>query len=160
MKKKVIRIIIVIACILLFFTGLRMAVLYFGNYTPNKEYFGDEYKQIIYPTSISDYITAKEILKEADNALSTITNNETAEKNFGELGYLCVTDDDAVTEKHKLKFISANFSDDEGYVWVKYSSEAYDKNGEVTFGSWDILSRWELEKKGNKWVVTSIKEHP
>ena len=63
-------------------------------------------------------------------------------------------------EKHKLKFVAANFSGDSGYIWVKYSSEAYDKDGEVTFGSLDILSRWELEKKDNQWVVTSIKEHP
>ena len=37
---------------------------------------------------------------------------------------------------------------------------AYDKDGEVTCGSWSILSRWELEKKDDQWVVTSIKEHP
>ncbi|MBQ2703934.1 MAG: hypothetical protein IJF58_00135, partial [Clostridia bacterium] len=104
--------------------------------------------------------TAKKFLKEADNALSTITNNEIAEKDFGKLGYLCVTDDEAVTEKHKLKLVAANFSGDSGYIWVKYSSEAYDKDGEVTFGSLGILSRWELEKKDNQWVVTSIKEHP
>lgn len=160
MKKKAVRIIIIIVCALLFVSCLRTAILYFGNYIPNKDYFGDDYKQIVYPTSISDYITAKEILKEADNALSTITNFETAEKDFGELGYLCVTDDDAVTEKHKLKFVAADFSGDNGYIWVKYSSEAYDKDGEVTSGSWDILSRWELEKKDNKWVVVSRKEHP
>ena len=160
MKKKAIRIIIITICVLLFIGCLRSTILYFGNYIPNKDYFGNEYKQIIYPTSISDYITAKKILKEADNALPTITNDETAEKDFGELGYLCVTDDEAITEKHKLKFIAANFSGDSGYIWVKYSSEAFDKDGEVTFGSWGILSRWELEKKDNQWVVTSIKEHP
>ena len=160
MKKKATRIIIITICMLLFIGCLRATSLYVDNYIPNKDYFDNEYKQIIYPTSISDYITAKKILKEADNALSTITNDETAEKDFGELGYLCVTDDEAVTEKHKLKFVAANFSGDSGYIWVKYSSEAYDKDGEVTFGSWCILSRWELEKKDNQWVVTSIKEHP
>ena len=160
MKKKAIRIIIITICMLLFIGCLRATILYVGNYIPGKDYFGDEYKQIIYPTSISDYITAKKFLKEADNALSTITNNEIAEKDFGELGYLCVTDDEAVTEKHKLKFVAANFSGDSGYIWVKYSSKAFDKDGEVTFGSLGNLSRWELEKKDNQWVVTSIKEHP
>ena len=160
MKKKAIRIIIITICVLLFIGCLRSTILYVGNYIPNKDYFDDEYKQIICPTSISDYITAKKILKEADNALSTITNNEIAEKDFGKLGYFCVTDDEAVTEKHKLKFVVANFSGDSGYIWVKYSSEAFDKDGGVTYGSWDILSRWELEKKDNQWVVTSIKEHP
>ena len=160
MKKKVIRIIIITLCVLFFIGCLRSAILYIGNYIPNKDYFGNEYKQIIYPTSISDYITSKTILKEADNALSTITNDETAEKDFGELGYLCITDDQAITEKHKLKFIAADFSIDSGYIWVKYSSEAYDKEGELTYGSFNILSRWKIEKKDNNWVVTSIKEHP
>jgi hypothetical protein len=160
LKKKVVRITIIIVCIILLILGLRTAILYFGNYIPHKDCFGDEYKQIIYPTSISDYITAKEILKEADKALSTITNNETAKKDFGKLGYLCVTDNEAVKETHKLNFVAANLSNDSGYIWVKYSTEAYDKDGEVTFGTWDVLSRWELEKTDNKWVVTSIKEHP
>ncbi len=159
MKKKAIRITIIILCICLFSLGLRTAILYIGNIS-NKDYFGNEYKQILYPTSISDYITAKEILSTADDALSTITNHEAAKTSFGELGYLCVTADEAVAETHKLKFIAANFSDDKGYIWVKYSSEAYDNAGEVAFGSWDMLSRWKLEKADNKWVVTSIKEHP
>ncbi len=160
MKKRIIRTIIIVLCVLLFIVFLKSALVYFVNYIPNKDYFGNEYKQVIYPTSIPDYLIAKKVLKEADNALSTITNNEIAEKDFGELGYLCVTDDEAVFEKHKLKFITANFSGDKGYIWVKYSTEAYDKDGEVTFGAWDILSRWEIEKKDNKWVVTSTKEHP
>ena len=159
MKNKAIKIIIITISVLLFIGCLRAVMLYVGNYIPNRDYFGDKYNQIIYPTSISDYITAKEIIKEADNALSTITNDENAEQLYGELGYLCVTDNEAVTEEHKLKFIAADFSRDKGYIWVKYSSEAYDKDGEVTYGSWDILSRWELEKKDNKWVVISTKEH-
>lgn len=160
MRKSMIRILIVGLCILFFIAALRTALVYCGNYYPNKDYFGNEYTQIIYPTSISDYLIAREVLKEADKALSTITNLERAEANFGELGYLCVTDNDAVTEKHKLEFISACFSGDEGYIWVKYSSEAYNKDGDVTFGSWRILSKWQLEKRDNQWVVISINEHP
>lgn len=163
MKKKTIRmtiIIISIVFILLLVLALRAAILYFGNSVPNKDYFGDEYIQIIYLTSISDYITAKEVLQEADKALSTITSREAAKNDFGKLGYLCITDDEAATEKHELKFIAADFSGNKGYIWVKYSSEAYDKNGKVTFGSWDVLSRWKLEKKDGKWTVISIKEHP
>lgn len=60
-------------------------------------------------------MTAKEVLKEADKALSTITDHENAKNEFRQLWFLCVTDDEAVTKEHKLKFISANFSGDEGY---------------------------------------------
>ena len=160
MRKRIICTIVIVLCALLFIGVLRTALVYFENLFPNKDYFGDEYKQIIYPTSLSDFLIAKKTLKEANKALSTITNVENAENQFGELGYLCITDDEAVTEKHKLRFIAANFSSNKGYIWVKYSSGAYDKDGDITCGSWDILSRWELEKKDDQWIVTSKKEHP
>ena len=160
MKKKVVKIALIAVGVLVLGLGMRPAVSYVANYSPNKHYFGDECKQVLYLTSISDYITAKECVKEADKALSTITNDETILKGFGELGYLCVTDEDAVSEKHKIKFVAADFSDNKGYIWVKYSSAAYDKNGEVAVGSRNVLSRWELQKTGDKWTVTSIKECP
>ena len=158
MKKKAVKNAITIVCILLLIWGLRVAILCVDN--PDKRYFGDEYYEILYPTSISDYITATKILKTADNALSTITDDETAHKEFGELGFLCSTDDGAVGESHKLRLVAAHFSDSKGYVWVKYSSETYDKDGEILSGSWKILARWEVEKKEDQWVVTSENEHP
>jgi len=163
MKKRILRIIVIVLCVLLFFALTRTALVYFGNYVPNKAYFGSDYEQVIYPTSIPDYLIAKEVLKKADTALSTITDDKNAEGQFGKLGYLCVTDDEAVSEKHKLDFIAADFSKGKGYLWVKYSSEAYDENGEVTCGSGGsegILARWELEKINDRWIVISTKESP
>ena len=43
---------------------------------------------------------------------------------------------------------------------MKYSSEAYDATGEVTSGSWKILTKWELEKQDGQWVVTNVNEAP
>lgn len=162
MKKKVMNAVIIIIILLIVLVILRTAFLYIGNISisPNKDYFGDEYVQIIFPTSISDYLIAKQVINEANKALSTITDDETAELKFGNLSYLCVTHEETVKETHKLHFISANFKNNKGYIWVKYSSEGYDKNGEVICGSWGILSKWELEKVDNSWVVKSIHEHP
>ena len=160
MKKRILRKIVIVLCVLLFFALTRTALVYFGNYVPNKACFGSDYEQVIYPTSIPDYLIAKEVLKKADTALSTITDDKNAESQFGKLGYLCVTDDEAVSEKHKLDFIAADFSKGKGYIWVKYSSEAYDEKGELTYGSKDGLARWELEKINDDWMVTSTKEHP
>ena len=100
---------------LLGITALRAAWIYVGNYSCKKHY-EDEYLQVVYPTSISDSITARKVLKTADEALSTITTDENAYDQFGEWGYLCVTDDDAVAEKHKLRLVAANFSKDTGYI--------------------------------------------
>lgn len=160
MKKKIIRIVIIVLVVLLCTVIFRSAYIYLDNLYPNKEFFGDKYNQIIYPTSISDYLIAKETLEQADKALSTITIPAVAEQKFGKLGRLCITDNDAVSSEHKLQFIAANFSDDEGYIWVKYTVTAYDGSGKVTFGSHDILARCELEKVDGEWVVTSLSEHP
>lgn len=159
-KKKAIRILIVTVSLLLCIGIFKTALIYLGNlYT--KDYYGaDEYKQIIYPTSVSDYFTAKKVLKEVDEALSTITDMESAEKKFGELGYFCVTDESAVRENHNLIFVAADFSEDTGYVWGQYTTLAYDKKGENTSGSWRILFKLELEKIGNEWRPIEIKEHP
>lgn len=160
MKKRMIRRgVVIVLCVLLGITALRAAWIYVGNYSCKKHY-GDEYLQAIYSTSISDYITARKVLKTADEALSTITTDEKAYDQFGELGYLCVTDEDAVAEKHKLWLVAARFSEDTGYVWAQYSSEAYDETGEVTTGSWRILTKWELEKQDGRWVVTNVNEAP
>lgn len=160
MKKRIIRVAIIVISLLLLVGVSRAAILYFGNMNPNKEHFGDKYIQVIYPTSISDYLTAKDVIKEAEKSLSTITTDDQAEQKFGQLGRLCITDDKAVSETHDLDFIAANFSGDDGYMWVKYSSQAYDKNGENTYGSLDVLSRWELKKIKDEWTVISIDEHP
>ena len=159
MKKRIIRAGVIVLCALLCVAVLRAAWIYVGNYSCKKHY-GKEYKQVIYPTSISDYITAQKVLKTADEALSTITTYENAYNQFGELGYLCVTDDDAVSQRHRLRLIAGHFAQDEGYMWVKYTSVAYDVDGEVTTGSWNILTKWEVEKQDDRWIVTNINEAP
>ena len=159
MKKRIIRKGVIVLCVLLGITALRAAWIYVGNYSCKKHY-ENEYLQAIYPTSISDYITAQKVLKTAETALSTITTDEKAYEQFGELGYLCVTDEDAVAEKHKLWLVAARFSEDAGYVWAQYTSEAYDATGEVTSGSWKILTKWELEKQDGQWIVTNVNEAP
>lgn len=128
--------------------------------------FKDEYIQIIYPTSIKDYTTAKAILAEADEAFSTITDYETAEETFGDLWRYCITNEGSVSEYHEIKLVSASFDDKYGYIWIEFVQYGYDKNGEITYGAGStitnqyILSKWNLEKINDKWVVTDIIEHP
>ena len=99
MKKRIIRAGVIVLCALLCVAVLRAAWIYVGTYSCKKHY-GKEYKQVIYPTSISDYITAQKVLKTADTALSTITTYENAYDQFGELGYLCVTAETAERNKY------------------------------------------------------------
>ena len=165
-KAKIFKIALIAISVLIVGYALRSAVIYFSYIVPDKDYFQNQYVQVIYPTGIFDYISAKEVIEEADTAFSTITYRETAKDKFGELGKYCVTDD-AASEEHSIKLISANLGKDKGYIWVTYYQTAYDANETVTFGSGSdefiggrILTRWEVEKINDEWVVVSIKEHP
>ncbi len=160
MKKNIIRISIITIILILCIGVLKTSGIYFANLYTEDYYGADEYKQIIYPTSVDDYFTAKKVLKKVDKALSTITDFESAEKNFGELGYFCVTDESAVRENHCLIFVAADFSGDTGYVWGNYSTNAYDKNRENVSGVGLSLFKLELERIGNEWYVIEVKEHP
>ena len=72
----------------------------------------------------------------------------------------CITEDDAVTEKHDLKLITADFNKDDGYLWFVYNQEGLDNNNQTTCGSCDILARATLEKTDEGWRVIDTKEHP
>lgn len=56
------------------------------------------------------------------------------------------------------KFVIHNFN--KGLIWVKYSFEQYDTNNNKLRGSWDISSKWYIEKQNGQWVVTDIDERP
>jgi len=160
MKRKFARILLALACVLLLAGICRTAIIYFGNMYPNRMYFGNQYTEIILPTSLEDRFIAREVLNEAETALSTITDEEDAVDRFGKLGFLCVTNSYAASETHDLDFIAARFTGRSGYIWVKYSTEAYDKDGTLLSGSWRILSRWELIQNEDGWIVTTVREHP
>ena len=51
--------------------------------------------------------------------------------------------------------------DTEGYIWVYYSYEAINSEGQVVSGSKNIPALWTVEKDNTgEWVVISIKEQP
>lgn len=51
--------------------------------------------------------------------------------------------------------------DEDGYLWVFYSSKALDEQGGTISESKNIPSLWRVEKdKTGQWRVVSIKEHP
>ena len=51
-----------------------------------------------------------------------------------------------------------NFFD--GYIWVRYTHQGFDANGDLTYGSWNIPSRWKIHKENGKWHVVEILEAP
>jgi len=159
MKKKifVLSIIVLIFLVCIFGRG----IYFYGKYIiPDKNYFGSNYKEILYPMSFQDKKQANEIMKKIDEAFSFIGNEDEADSSYGELSRYCITDEDAVKENHTLQLITADFDKEIGYLWFVYNQEALDSNNQTVRGSLDILVRATLEKTDYSWDVVNTKEHP
>lgn len=115
--------------------------------------------------SREDRRTAQPIMALAEEAFSSIGLTEAgAERAYGKLSRYTYNKDiyaDVAAERHTLKLLSARFEYSEGLIWVYYTQEGLDQNGERTTGSFQVRSLWKL-CKGNdgKWYVYDIKEHP
>ena len=122
-----------------------------------------EITQLAYIGSEEDREIAREVLEMAEAVFSDLdTPGEELEGKYGLLKrYAVAAERGAVAESHSLELWSAHFHSTDGTMWVCYSQEAYDKNGETICGSWDIPSLWYLEKNAaGEWEVVGIKEHP
>ena len=160
MKKKFISISIIAGILLLIYIFGRGIYFYVMYSVPNEKYFGNQYKEMLHIMSFQDKKQANEIMEIVDDAFSFIGNREIADSKYGELSRYCITEEDAVTEKHDLKFITADFNKNKGYLWFVYNQEAFDNNNQKTSGSWDILVRVTVEKTNQDWIVVDTKEHP
>lgn len=122
-----------------------------------------EISQLAYIGTKEDRQIAEEVLKVAELAFSDLkTPREEKAEKYGLLSrYAVDAERGAAGESHSLELWSAHFDSSSGTMWVYYYKEAYDENGDLLCGSWDIPSLWYLEKnKTGEWVVTGIKERP
>lgn len=114
--------------------------------------------------SSADRAEAQSVLRLADEAFNdtrhTHAENEAA---YGLLArYATATDSyggNASYNAHSLELWSAHLSENEGWLWVYYSSETFDHNGGTLCGSWRIPSLWRVERGSDGWIVTAIREH-
>ena len=53
-------------------------------------------------------------------------------------------------------FVIHNFFN--GYMWVRYTREGFDSDGNRVYGSWKIPSRWKIQKQNGKWEIIDIFE--
>jgi hypothetical protein len=165
LRKKAFRIAAVIAavflavCVLLHFFPVYRILDIGLNY-----YSGDQIAMALSIGSGSDRSEAQAVLRLADQAFSdtrhTSAENEEA---YGILArYATSTDSygDAAFNTHSLELWSAHLGEEDGWIWVYYSSETFDHNGDTVRGSWRIPSLWKVEKSDiGEWVVVQILEH-
>lgn len=113
--------------------------------------------------SAGDRREAEAVLELAEAAFRDCTHTrEENHETYGLLArYATASSYNAASESHSLKLLSAHLDADKGYLWVYYSSEAFDEKGDTVHGSWKIPSLWTVEKDAaGTWTVVKIKEHP
>ena len=124
-----------------------------------------EVSLLAYIGSPEDRRAARTVLAKAELAFSELgLGREEAQEKYGALSRYVICADSypaAVSERHTLKLWSARFYGSDGLMWVWYSQEGMDTDGNTVTGSWDIPALWSLEKTPDgTWEVTHIKEHP
>ena len=126
-------------------------------------YSESEIAKLIYIGSYSDRAEAQAILRQADAAFGDCGHTRAEnEELYGELArYATSSERGAAYTNYSLELWSAHLDDTEGCLWVYYSRETFDSEGNIITGSWKIPSLWRVERdESGVWVVVDIKEHP
>ncbi len=127
-----------------------------------QSFFGKEtYKELFTLEQNQDKF--KDRLQEAREALAFVGTEEEAQETFGILAHYCTTAENVAESRYTMDIINAGISGDKGFVWIAYTQESLDADGNIleSLGSPDsrILSRWSLEKQNDTWVITEIQEN-
>ncbi len=174
MKKKIrkmkwIAVSIIVACLVLAATLLHYFPVYrimeIGSISLGNYYTSEEIGKALYIGSASDRREAQAVLRVADKAFNDTRHTSAEnEEEYGLLArYATATDsyEDASFNTHSLELWSAHLGENEGWIWVYYSSETFNHDGSTACGSWNIPALWKVEKNENgEWVVAQIREHP
>ena len=155
--------VVLLAVLLYFFPIYRLQQIgpgVFGDY-----YSAEEIAKALYIGSPADRREARQVLALAEQAFDDVQHTrEENEQSYGLLSrYATDTDsyDDVTHNEHTLKLWSANFEENEGWMWIYYSSWSYKADGSPVCGSWRVPALWRLEKgDGGQWTVVQIREHP
>ncbi len=153
-----------IACVLLHFFPV-YRILDIGPMSMGNYYSREQIAKALYIGSGADRGEAQAVLRLADQAFNDVrhTRAENEEK-YGLLArYAADTDSygDMAFNEHSLELWSAHLGKNEGWIWVYYSSETFDHNGNIVCGSRHIPSLWKVERDdGGEWTVVQIREHP
>ena len=156
--------IFIVFCVLLYYFPvyrvLEVGHVKFGDY-----YTGEEIAMALYIGSAPDRRQAQSVLRLADEAFNDVrhTRAENEEK-YGLLArYATNTESygDMAYNEHTLELWSAHLNENEGWLWVYYSSQTFDHDGSIVCGSSRVPPLWRVEKNAaGEWTVTQIREHP
>lgn len=140
-------------------------IVHIGPMTMGNYYSNEQIAKALYIGSASDRREAQTVLRLADKAFMDVRSTRAEnEEEYGLLSrYATPTDSygDTAFNEHSLELWSAHLGEDEGWIWVFYSSETFRHDGSTTNVSWRVPSLWKVEKNDTgEWVVVEIHEHP
>ena len=140
-------------------------IMHIGPMTMGNYYSNEQIARALYIGSASARREAQAVLRLADKAFNDVHSTSAEnEEEYGLLArYATPTDSygDVAFNEHSLELWSAHLGEDEGWIWVFYSSETFNHDGNMACGSWRVPSLWKVEKDDTgEWVVVQIREHP
>ena len=153
-------IVIALGVLIHIFPVYRIVHIGLGDY-----YSSEQIAKALYIGSSSDRREAQAVLRIADQAFNDVrSTREENEEEYGVLSrYATPTDSygDVAFNEHSLELWSAHLGEDEGWIWVFYSSETFNHDGSTARGGWRIPALWKVEKNDTgEWIVVQICEHP
>ncbi len=151
---------ILIVCILIYQFPVYRLLMVCGTLS---YYNSDEISMLVSIGSLSDRIEAQSVLRQADAAFQDCKHTDAeCDELYGLLSrYATPSELSASYVNYSLELWSAHLGDTEGYIWVYYSMEAIDSNGDTVSASSHCEALWKVEKnEDGVWEVVSIREHP
>ena len=161
LRKKPILIAVIVIVLLYFFPVYHLVPAYATSHYEN-----EDLAKMLFIGSFSDRAAVQPILRQANAAFSDWTHTQAEnEERYGLLARYA-HDRDSYDGRvkfmgHSLELWSTHLGETEGSMWVYYSQEAIDEDGNTVHGKWSCPVLWRLEKNiAGEWEVVEIEEAP
>lgn len=79
---------------------------------------------------------------------------------YGALTKYSFNNPDVNKAESYINLLTTYQKSDIGAIWVEYNVFYYNSDNDLIYGADSILSRWEIEKRNEQWVVTAVDEMP
>ena len=150
---------------LMLFSALLYAIYYITmdrEFYVDQDFFGKEtYKELF--TLEQEKEPYAHLIRQAEEALAFVGSSEEAQSRFGILSAYCATEEAVAESRGTMKVLNAGVEGDSGFVWIAYTQEHRDAEGNLVQSRGTeqqrILSRWTTEYREGTWVVTEIREN-
>lgn len=162
-RRAAIFVITVVICILIAVLLLKVSVKHteiYDKYKFCEEFFGEKlYAELDYISTESEKQVGEEITEKMEYVLEYIGDEETADTEVGALKryYWFPYYDKPALCSCKVKLMTTKLEREKGHVWVEYSVNRYDENGDL-MQSGSSITLLYIEKENGRWKVTDIEE--